>query len=144
MHEKTFAALYCEQRAIGLENYADAVFRETLYPHARLGLMILRLFSCDHFEADYAFVNNVGALRRLRDYSIEATEFGHHLKNRGFLRSTLNLRVSSRRLRRLVRQTLHSELEGTLGMAAEDHSAASFAGAAEGGMRKRAVAEPVS
>lgn len=110
MHDKTFADLYCEQRCLTREQFVADVFRRTLYAHARLLAPILRVLRPQHFAADYEFINGVGLLRRFRDYALEAEEFAHHPDNRGILRVTLNLRISSRRMRRLLRTTLHPEL----------------------------------
>ena len=108
MNERTFAELYCEQHGISLDHYAQAVLHETLYPHTRLLFGMMKLISARHFAADIEFVADVGQIRRYRDYATEAEGYAHHPENRGFLRTVFNLRVSSRRMRRLVRATLHA------------------------------------
>ena len=108
MNERTFAELYCEQRGISPENYAHEVLRETLYPHARFLAGLVRLLRSRHFAADIEFVADVGQIRRYRDYATESEGYAHHPENRGFLRAVLNVRISSRRMRRLVRTTLHA------------------------------------
>lgn len=107
LHDRTFAELYCETNGLTAEQYPARVLAETLYPHARMVAPLLKLLSPAFFSADIEFVQSVGQLRRFREYFAEADEFAHHPLNRGFWRVTLNLRVSSRRLRRLVRRTLH-------------------------------------
>ena len=126
MHEKTFAALYCERRGLAPHEYTEAVLNETLYPLARILKRVFPGFTARRLAADVEFVNSVGLLRRFRDYTMESEEFAHNPENRGFWRVTANLRVSTRLMRRLVRRTLHPELAP--GEAAEDHTSAPFAG----------------
>jgi len=111
MTEKTFSELYCERHGLKPEQYESVVLRRALYPHARLLAPFLRLLWPDYFAADLDFVRSVARLRRFREFSNEAEEFAHHPANRGFARLTVNLRVSSRTLRHMVRATLHPELE---------------------------------
>jgi hypothetical protein len=125
MHEKTFAALYCERHGLAPHEYTEAVLNETLYPLARVLKRMFPRIAARRLTTDVEFVNSVGLLRRFRDYTMESEEFAHNPDNRGFWRVTVNLRVSTRRMRRLVRRTLHPELAP--GEAAEDHTSAPFA-----------------
>ena len=126
MNETTFGALYCAQRKIDQADYEKTVLNETMYPHAKLVAPIIRLLWPRHFVADHDFVQSVARLRRFREFFNESEDFAHHPENVGFSRATLNLRVSSRRMRRLVREVLHPELTGL--DPADDHSAAPFQG----------------
>ncbi len=126
MHEKTFAELYCEQRGLSPDAYDAAVLRETLYPHARLLVPLFKLIKPRHFSADLEFVHSVAVLRRFREFFNETEEYAHHPENRGFWRMALNVRISSRRMRRLVRATLHAD--SSHGDEADDHSAVPFGG----------------
>jgi hypothetical protein len=129
MHEKTFAELYCEQRGLRPEAYDAAVLRETLYPHARLLAPFLKLIWSRHFSADIEFVRSVAILRRYREFFNETEEYAHHPENRGFWRMVANVRISSRRMRRLVRATLHAD--SLQGEEPETHSAVPFGGVQE-------------
>jgi hypothetical protein len=111
MTENTFAALYCDKHGIKPEEYDAVVLKRSLYPHARLLAPLLRALWPEYFTADLDFVRSVGRLRRFREFNYEAEEFAHHPANRGFWRLNVNMRVSSRALRRMVRVTLHPELE---------------------------------
>ncbi|MBC8009432.1 MAG: hypothetical protein H7067_04975 [Burkholderiales bacterium] len=126
MHNKTFAELYCESRGLKPQQYMEAVLKETLYPQARLIKRLLPWYASRHFASDVEFVNSVGLLRRFRDFTFESEEFAHHPENSGFWRVTANLRVSTRRMRRLVRRTLHPELAP--GEVVEDHTSVPFTG----------------
>lgn len=129
MTGKTFAELYCEKHGLNLEDYEKTVLSRGLYPHARLIAPLWRLLWPEHFVADLDFVRGVGRLRRFREFFYEAEEFAHHPANRGFWRLTANLRVSSRALRRMVRTTLHPEMDAQ--GEDDEHTAVPFGGAGE-------------
>lgn len=126
MTEKTFAELYCIQKNIVIEEFEALVLRRGLYPHARLMAPLVKVLWPDYFAADLDFVRSVGRLRRFRDYFHESEEFAHHPANSGALRSILNIRVSSRKIRRMVKETLHADL--VEGPGADSVSAVPFGG----------------
>lgn len=111
MTEKTFSELFCEKRGLSAEKYERVVMRHALYLHARLFAPIVEFLWPQHFASDLDFVRSVARLRRYREFSYESEEFAHHPANRGFWRSAAHIRISSRKLRRIVRATLHQELD---------------------------------
>ncbi len=130
MNSKTFEELYCEQRSIAPEAFARAAMRESLYLHARLLYPLVNLLWPDHFVADLDLVRSTGRLRRVRDFRGEVEEFVHHPANRGALRHVFNVRVSTKRLRHLLRSVLHGEEGHGLagGDVGEDGTLAPFGG----------------
>lgn len=127
MHERTFAEIYCEQRGVLPENYAKTVTRETLYSHARVLASLIELVRPRHFSADIEFAHGVGQIRRYRDYGTEAEGYAHHPENRGYLRALFKVRISSRKMRRLVRTTLHATVSPEAhGAETDPHSAVPF------------------
>ncbi len=62
-----------------------------------------------HFAADYDFINNIGQLTRYRDFDLYMQGFSRHPQNCGFLRRGLRLRVSSHRLRFIIRDLILKE-----------------------------------
>ncbi|EIP96972.1 hypothetical protein OpiT1DRAFT_01399 [Opitutaceae bacterium TAV1] len=104
---RTFAELYCEQRGISAEKFEPVVFRRALYPHARCLHRLITFLAPDYFAADHDIVRATGRLRRVRDFAVEAAEFACHPANTGSLRRTFRVRLSTGRLRALLRQTLH-------------------------------------
>lgn len=124
MTDKTFAELYCEKHGLKPEEYDSVVLARALYPHARLLAPLARFIRPEYFAADIDFVRSVARLRRFREFFYEAEEFAHHPANRGFMRLTANLRISSRTLRRMVRATLHPEAE----VDGDDQTAVPFGG----------------
>jgi hypothetical protein len=104
----TFAELYCQKRNLAPERFVEEVLAESLYPHAHILFMFLVWLHPDYAAADLDFINGVGRLARLQDFWAEAEDFAHHPKNRGLLRQRLRIRVSARRLRRLMKETLRT------------------------------------
>ncbi len=105
----TFSEKFCATRAIPPEKYEEVVLRLSLRPMARLLRPVFSVLAPDYFAADRALVKSVGRITRLREFEAEAVDFAHDPVNRGFLRRTLQLRASTRRLRDVVRATLHDK-----------------------------------
>lgn len=108
MNEKSFAHLYCAQNDLDPARYEREVLMRAAYPHARPFLWFLLLVKPECLAADLDFVRAVGDLRRFRDFDHEKQAYAHHPGNRGFFRMNCYIRVSSRALRRMVRETLHA------------------------------------
>jgi hypothetical protein len=122
MNDQSFAELYCAQNRIDPLRYEREVLSRSLYPHARLVAWLILLTNPEVLAADFDFVRSVGELRRFRDFEYEAQEYAHHPGNRGFWRERCFIRVSSRALRRMVRETLHP----SLGPEGRDHAASAI------------------
>lgn len=104
---REFAKLYCEHHDIDTSDYLLTLFKRSLYPHARPLKWLLQWLSPNYFRADYDFVHDVGRIRRFKDYELAVEEFIYHPANRDNpLRTLLRIRVSSGRLRRIVRATM--------------------------------------
>lgn len=105
MNGSSFAEKFCVQRGLDRKKYLDAVLQESLYPMARWLRPVLAL-RFGYFEGDREFISGVGLLTRSRDFDAEAADFLDHPSNRWFPRRVLKLRVSTYRLRRIVREIL--------------------------------------
>lgn len=103
----SFAQHYCRQHGLPPEDYESAVLRASLYPAARRLRFLLALIP-GHFEPDLIFIRHVGRLRRVEDFPYEEIDFNQDRANRGFLRHSLRLRASARRLHHLVRATFEA------------------------------------
>lgn len=136
MNENSFGARFCEQRKIDPKDFDAAVLRETMYFHSRLLAPLIQSIWPRHFVADYDFIHGVSQVRRFREFFTEAEDYAHHPENQGFLRVSLNLRISSRRMRRLVREVLHPNMAAS-DHAEDDHSAVPFGGTAKAGEPQR-------
>jgi hypothetical protein len=108
MNENNFAHLYCVQNNIDPARYEREVLMRSAYPHARFFIWFLLYLKPEFLAADFDFVRAVGDLRRFRDFDHEKQAYAHHPGNTGFFRRTCYIRISSRALRRMVRETLHS------------------------------------
>jgi hypothetical protein len=106
MKPKSFAELYCMQQGIPATAFAQHLFRRALYPHARPLAWLVNLFSRTYFEPDRAFVEDVAKLTRYTDFFSVAMDYSQNSSNLLFLRRVLRLRVSTERMRQLVRPIL--------------------------------------
>lgn len=111
--DATFAALFCAKHNIPREAYAKELFNRALYRRTHLVKWLLPLLSRNHFVADYDLVYAVERLRRRRDFILEAHRFNEHPANCGWLRRTLRLRISTGRLKALIRETLPRQAGGS-------------------------------
>ena len=102
----TFAVRYCARHGLEPSAYLDTVLRAALYPHARLLRWVLPWSS---LSVDRAFVDGVGRVRCADDFHREVRDFVEDPAGHTWLRDVLYLRVSARRLRRLVRGTFEAE-----------------------------------
>lgn len=106
MSSLTFGECFCQKNNIPPEQFARAVMCRVLYRRTLAVRWLLPLLSRNYFSADFDLIYGVERLRRLRDFAAEAERFNEHPANRGWLRRTLRLRVSTTRLRSLIRETL--------------------------------------
>lgn len=109
MIRRTFAELYCEMHGLSIDDYARVILRRGLYLHARPLAPLLNLFSSEYFAADRDFVEDVGRLRHYHEFIGCGLDFSHHPENRGFMRSVLRLRVSTEKMRVLVKSVLRAK-----------------------------------
>jgi len=105
MPRGTFAAKFCAHYHITMEHYEDTVLERTLYPVAR-HLQTFLAVRANYFAPDRDFVRGVGRSTRMRDFEQEVQDYVHDPANRGFLRKTLGLRISTRRMRRIAHELL--------------------------------------
>jgi hypothetical protein len=64
---------------------------------------LVRRLDNRHFLADYEFVEDVGHLRCMEDFTLALGSYLEHPANWGLLRRKLRLRVSARRMLAIVR-----------------------------------------
>lgn len=102
---RTFAEIFCEREGLSFAEWPSVLFRRTLYSHARVVLPLVRWFNPRHFLADYEFIEDVGHLRSLEDFSLALGSYVEHPANWGVLRRRLRIRVSARHMLLIVRQT---------------------------------------
>lgn len=97
--DDTFARRYCAMRGLEREAFVEAVLRETLYPHVRL---LHRLLPPSSFAIDRAFLENIGRLRRRREFNDKFLDFAQDPAGGGWMRDLFYLRISVGRLHELV------------------------------------------
>lgn len=106
MNGPTFSECFCAKNNIAPQDFARVVLKRALYPRARFISGLLLLLDHNHFASDYDLVYAVSNLRRMREFLPEVQRFNEHPGNRGLLRRTLGMRVSTKRLKALIRATL--------------------------------------
>ena len=122
---RSFSECYCERFKVTPEQVTQEVFRRSLHPHARWLVGLLIFYDAFHFAADYELILSVGSIRRMRDFPVEAVRFNLHPVNHGFRRRKWLLRVSTKRLRSIVRETLeHQKIQAA--RSGRDFSAVPF------------------
>ncbi len=125
MRTVTFAECFCAKHNIPPEKFTHAVFNRVLYRRTHLFRWLLPLIDSHYFAADFDLIYSVEQLSRMRDFVTEVERFNDHPANRGLLRRTFCLRVSTSRLKALIRKTLPEKARGA-NHAAEGLSTAPF------------------
>jgi len=98
----TFASLYCKKHRLRSDRFVASVFWKTILPRAHFwGIPIIVVWSRE-FSADREFIAQAGRVENMEQYLEVEEVFRRWPDCRSFLRGTLGLRVSSRRVRRLV------------------------------------------
>jgi hypothetical protein len=120
MSNPTFAESFCAKNNIPPEEFARAVFNRVLYRRTHFVKWLLPLINHNYFAADFDLIYSVESLTRRRDFDIEVARFHEHPGNHGWLRRTFCLRVSTARLKKLVRQTMPRSIDQTATMAGDD------------------------
>jgi hypothetical protein len=106
MKNATFADCFCAKHNLPRENYARAVFNRVLYKRTHPFRWLLPFITPNYFAADFDLILGVEHMSRMRDFVLEVDRFNEHPANHGWLRRTFCLRVSTSRLRALMRETL--------------------------------------
>jgi hypothetical protein len=102
------ALLYCERHHLGTERFVSSMFWKTLYPRTKFFCFPIILLVPRAFSADREFIAQVGQVETMEQYREIEDGFHRWPGCRSFLRGTLCLRVSTRRVRRLVESLLLS------------------------------------
>lgn len=105
----SFAESFCQRYRVAPERYAGAMFWRCLHRRALVFVPLLRQAVPDYFAADYDLIRSVGRLKKPGELPGEIADFRSHPSNRDFLRRTLKLRVSARRVARLVNKVMSRE-----------------------------------
>ena len=108
MPNVTFAAKFCFDRALPIGDFTEEVFQACLYPHARQLVNFLGLIP-RFFEVDMEFISHAGRLSTTKQLEELILDFTDDRRNRGVLRSSLNLRISARKMRQIASPYLQDQ-----------------------------------
>lgn len=104
----TFASRYCAREGIEPTRYAAHIRKAVLYPHARVLVPIIKILNDDFDAADNDFIQLVGRISSYHEFFEMVTDYVQHPRNIGFLRRTLKVRVSTERMRKIVKGVFRS------------------------------------
>jgi hypothetical protein len=100
----TFLERYCEHHKLDPDAFVDHLLVDSLHaPFRWVAKMNVRWFT-DYLEPDIACVSALGRLRGTREMESELAEFAYHPRNRTFIRRYFRQRLSTQRVRRILRQ----------------------------------------
>ena len=102
---RTFRDLYCAQFRCPPEQFVNRIFRRCLFLHAKPAAWVIVFINKWYFNTDFYFIKNVGNLTNPRDFGGEESQYLRSVHYEGGLRHFLRLRISNRRLHRLVIET---------------------------------------
>ncbi|MCS6244268.1 MAG: hypothetical protein H2172_10480 [Opitutus sp.] len=121
-----FRQIYCSHNGINEADYVEHLLQKALPLHARVfrKFPLVTLLNKNFFRPDFDFVNDIGCLRHYSDYSQSVDEFHVDPWNkRTLLRGLLRLRVSTNRVRQIVREQLKTKAKTEAQPAVEQSSA---------------------
>lgn len=118
----TFARSYCTRHRLSDDQFARAVLRRALYPQARLLNPLIALTAPDFFAAELELISTLGRVQSIRHFHEVSVDYRHQLARAGFTRRGLNLRISLRRLREIMAETLGAR--GQSAFSAAEHQSA--------------------
>lgn len=101
---KTFEQLYCERFSCDASRFASSVFRAALPWHARLLAPFFGGIRGKYFEPDRELIAAAGEATSIERIRAEIRDFFASSANRRYLRLSLRIRVSTRRLQTIARR----------------------------------------
>jgi len=102
--KQPFQECFCEHFRCPPQEYADRVFRQCLYWHARPAAWWLARSSSSFFAEDMALIRDLAAVTTRGEAIAELNRFyGRNLRDKNWLRRAFALRISAKRVLRLYR-----------------------------------------
>ena len=108
--EAPFKEIFCRARAVASGEYERKVFWRCLHRHALpLAYLLLRL-DPEFFREDFYLIHEVGDLRDPKLFTQELNYFhGRNRREKGWLRGSLAIRISAKRLIRLKNRVFQQD-----------------------------------
>jgi hypothetical protein len=99
---ETFSEAYCRQLPCRPEHFVEKVFLASLRSPFRLVAPVIRYFSPDFFEEDFEAIRELGAVTDRGIFVMDVSFLhGRHQRDKRWLRKSVGVRVSGRKLMRL-------------------------------------------
>lgn len=102
----TFQKLFCAESRCSEREFVNRVLWRCLHGRAYLLGPLLSRLHPDHFAADRELVRAIAQCSRLADVEAEIRDFVSDHRNQSWLRGRGRMRISTRRVRSLVRTYL--------------------------------------
>lgn len=101
---RPFQARFCDFLQCSSEDYEGQLFKRSLHQHARPIAGLLRRLNPDFFQEDVALIRDLANAHSHGEVLTELNRFyGRNVRDRNWLRKTLSLRISGKRILRLSR-----------------------------------------
>jgi hypothetical protein len=102
---KSFREAFCERFACPPEEFEKRVLRRALYRRSRPLSALLYSWNPRFFDLDLRTIRQLGLARSSEEFRAEIDSFRFESRmQRGFLKRTLRLRISGKRLMRLLEE----------------------------------------
>ncbi len=99
--KQTFRWLFCHWTRTPIERYEQAVFRKSLYIHARIFALLILRFRPEIFREDFEVIQELAEVNCPDVFAMEVSRFdGRNKRDRSKLRRLFLIRVSGKRLTR--------------------------------------------
>ena len=99
---RSYSERYCQEFELAPKEFVTHVVRRSLHAPIRWVWPLAKIAK-RYFEPDLACVSAIGNFRTKRELHEELVEFSYHPRNRGFWRGTFEQRISTQRIRRILR-----------------------------------------
>jgi hypothetical protein len=111
---KTFKEAFCERYGYASEAYEGAVFRRCVFRHAWILAVLICWVAPETFQEDFDLIREVGQLSDPDLIRREVNYFyGRNARDKSWIRTTLLVRVSGKRLLRLRGKVARHALTGS-------------------------------
>jgi hypothetical protein len=109
MADRSFADLFCARFRCAPSSYERKALSACLYWHARLIVPWLRFLMPGFCAGDLEFIRSLGQATNYDEAQSEVLFFQeNNMRDQNVVRATLRLRISSRKARRLARDTFRA------------------------------------
>ena len=109
---ETFSEAYCRQFPCRPEHFDEKVFQASLRWPIRLVAPVIRYFSPNFFQEDFETIRELGSVTDRGIFVMDVSFLhGRHQRDKRWLRKSMGVRVSGRKLMRLWNRSFSGDPE---------------------------------